>query len=76
LDSWKTLRNRGAHGGGLGTLAVEDTIKLRNEVLHLFYSLVLAIIDYEGDYTDYSRRDWPITSNYRVASSKSPEGAG
>ena len=73
FDSWKQLRHRGAHGGGLGTLAVEDTIKLRNEVLYLFYSLILAVISYEGDCTDYSQPDWPIISNRKVASSELPE---
>lgn len=76
FDSWKKLRHRGAHGAGLGTLAVEDTIKLRNEVLHLFYSLVLVIIDYEGDCTDYSQSGWPIISNSRVTGSKSLEETG
>jgi hypothetical protein len=61
FHSWKALRHRGAHGSGTGNLAVEDTIKLRNEVLHLFYSLVLAIIGYDGIYSDYSQSGWPKT---------------
>lgn len=67
FNSWKTLRHRGAHGSGTGSLTVEDTIKLRNEVLHLFYSLVLAIIGYDGVYSDYSQPGWPKTVSHSPA---------
>lgn len=67
MKAWKTLRHRGAHGSGTGSLPVEDTIKLRNEVLHLFYSLILAIIDYDGVYTDYSQPGWPMTGSHSPA---------
>jgi hypothetical protein len=73
LKSWKTLRHRGAHGSGTGNLSAEDSIQLRNEVLYLFYSLVLAIIGYEGAFTDYSQPGWPATSTPPSANAPEPE---
>lgn len=73
FQSWKTLRHPGAHGSGTGTISTGDTIKLRNEVLYLFDRLVLAIIGYEGAFTDYSQSGWPASSNLPTANTREPE---
>jgi hypothetical protein len=73
FKSWKTLRHRGAHGSGTSNLSTEDSIKLRYEVLCLFNCLVLAIIGYEGVFTDYSQPGWPATSSFPSANVTEPE---
>ena len=59
-DSWSRLRQAAAHGGGGGGRDFEEILKLRGEVLSLFYSLIFATIGYRGPRTDYSLSDWPI----------------
>lgn len=61
FESWNKLRNDAAHGRGTGEREVRDTIRLRNDVWTLLYSLVLAAIGYTGPRTDYSMSGYPTT---------------
>ena len=61
-NSWGRLRHTSAHGGGAGGREIETTLQLKNEVLSLLYSLVLAAINYSGPRTDYSQQGWPATA--------------
>jgi hypothetical protein len=58
-DSWSRLRNTSAHGGGAGDRDIETTLRLKNEVLSLLYSIVFAAVNYTGPRTDYSLPGWP-----------------
>jgi hypothetical protein len=62
FNSWSRLRNTSAHGGGMAGRDAETTLRLRSEVLSLFYSLIFAAINYSGTRTEYSQRGWPTQS--------------
>lgn len=63
--AWSSLRNKLAHGGGLGSASLQEFFELSNTVLVLFYHLVFFAIGYQGNYIDYSTIGWP-TKAYRV----------
>ncbi|HEY2801849.1 MAG TPA: hypothetical protein VGI85_14760 [Chthoniobacterales bacterium] len=60
FDSWNRLRQAAAHGAGGGGRDFEAILKLKGEVLSLFYSLVFATIGYSGPRSDYGLPGWPI----------------
>lgn len=59
MKSWSSLRNASAHGRRDAGREIDSTLRLKNEVLALLYSIVMAAIGYEGPRTDYSVKGWP-----------------
>lgn len=64
-ESWQKLRNSSVHGDGTGGREIEDTVRLKDEVISLLYSMVFLTIGYQGLRSDYSQSgfpkcDWPI----------------
>ena len=62
-ESWSSVRNASAHGGGIQDRELERLVRLRDEVLSVLYSLTLGAINYTGPRTDYSQTGWP-TANW------------
>ena len=58
--AWSRLRNKLAHGEGLGSASLQEFLELSNMVLILFYHLVFFATGYQGKYTDYSTIGWPV----------------
>jgi len=58
--SWSSLRNMSAHGSMARGNNIEQLLRLKYEVLSLFYSLVFATINYKGPRIDYSLSGWPV----------------
>lgn len=62
FDAWKNLRNPAAHGDGLKDRDLASTLRLKDQVLCLFYSLIFSLIGYSGRRIDYSRTKWPLAN--------------
>lgn len=68
LKTWQALRNKGVHPGKVDLEAIEPssvqlTIDKINQVTTLMYQTVFYLVGYEGKFTDYGVRDFPI-KNY------------
>lgn len=57
--AWDELRNKIAHGSGMGSMSLQEFLDINNTVLVLFYHLIFYIIGYKGKYIDYSVKGWP-----------------
>lgn len=60
VDAWKKLRNSSAHGDKLDLRNLNLMLGRCNAVVTLMYQLIYGAIGYEGDYTDYGIRGWPL----------------
>lgn len=65
LKTWKALRNKGVHPGkvDLDTIepsSVQITIDKINQVTTLMYQTLFYLVGYEGKFTDYGVRGFPI----------------
>ena len=63
VKAWETLRHKLAHGGGMGSMPLQEFLDLTNTVLVLFYHLIFYVIGYKGRYIDYSISGW-VEQNY------------
>lgn len=61
LPTYRKLRNPVAHGTTAGE-ELQPWVDANSRALALFYDLALAIIQYEGPYSDHSRPDLPTIS--------------
>ncbi len=59
--NWKTLRNSVNHGKN-PTANFQELINLCESNLVLYYSLILNLINYTGQFTDYSTYGYPLIS--------------
>jgi len=59
-SSWTKLRNSTAHGGPTASISTEDRLRLRDQTLYLFYSVILTRIGYKGPRNDYSAAGHPL----------------
>lgn len=71
--SWSSLRHVSAHGGGAGGRNIIELLRLREEVIFLFYSMILSTVGYSGVRTDYSALGWPCC-NWPLPTSEENEG--
>lgn len=55
FKSWRALRNTSAHGKGVTEIDIPTLVLQQNQVLHLFYEMVLDRIGYQGPRTHYSK---------------------
>jgi hypothetical protein len=62
FNSWRELRNVGAHGGRVRFDDLNRLWKQRAEVLQLCHSIVFAFIGYSGIYTDYTKPRAPYSA--------------
>lgn len=60
-SNWKTLRNSVNHGKN-PTTDFQELINLCESNLVLYYSLILNLINYKGQFTDYSTYGYPLIS--------------
>jgi hypothetical protein len=60
-SNWKTLRNSVNHGKN-PTPDFQELINLCENNLVLYYSLILNLINYKGQFTDYSTYGYPLIS--------------
>jgi hypothetical protein len=52
--SWKKLRNTSAHGGNDDVGDIQSLLRKKDDVLSLFYLVILSAIEYSGLRTDHS----------------------
>ena len=71
--SWSSLRNVSAHGGGTGGRNITELLRLREEVIFLFYSMILSAVGYSGVRTDYFTLGWPCC-NWPLPTTEENEG--
>lgn len=57
--AWKRTRNSAAHGLDASASDAQDRVTDQVRILHLFYSIVLAYIRYEGPRTNYLASGYP-----------------
>lgn len=60
IKSWKTLRNLTAHGGAYRDSDKQNIQELVTIVSGLMHKIVLYEINYKGQFTNYSKNNWPI----------------
>jgi hypothetical protein len=60
--AWHKLRNIFAHGKNNPEFSTEELLKLKDKTTFLFYSMILNIISYTGERTNYSADGWPAVS--------------
>ena len=60
-DKWVKLRNKSVHPDKLNEdpKAFQKYIDLNYTCIALLYLLLFSIIDYDGNYIDYSADGWP-----------------
>lgn len=60
VDAWKKLRDPAAHGDQLDLRQLDATLERCFAAVTLMYQLIFGAIGYEGNYTDYGVRGWPL----------------
>lgn len=61
IKSWRDLRNPAAHGSlEVGSEEFQEVLDKVFKVIQLIYKLTFFIIEYQGRYTDYGTRGWPV----------------
>lgn len=60
IDSWQWLRNLCAHGGAYRDADKQKINKLATIASGLMHKIVLYEINYKGQFTNYSKANWPI----------------
>jgi hypothetical protein len=60
IKEYEDLRHRLAHGYLVSEVQLQTYLDRCASVLVLFYHLVFSTIKYSGEYTDYSRRNYPL----------------
>lgn len=59
IAAFGKLRNASAHGAMTSADCLQEQVDLCAEVLVLAYHVLFALVGYEGEYIDYSKRDFP-----------------
>jgi len=59
LDCWASIRNSTVHASDIDPAEIGELYGRYQSVLTLFNELVILIIGYTGQYTDYSAPGWP-----------------
>ncbi len=67
---WKRLRNKTAHSGDLDFSKIQQHLNELSATVVLFYQLVFLLIEYEGEYTDYSTYHYP-SAEFKIPSALS-----
>jgi hypothetical protein len=62
FKAWNKLRNIFVHGENTNELSKEKLLRQRNQIVFLFYSMILTAIGYTGERTDYSTNGWTTIS--------------
>lgn len=60
IKIYGSLRNKSAHGGKGSGSGFQNYYNRISAVLVLFYQLVFLVIDYQGEYVDYSSYGYPV----------------
>lgn len=63
IRAWKELRNPAAHGGlEFKPEKFQEELDKIFRVIQLIYKLTFLVIDYQGKFTDYGNRGWPVAT--------------
>jgi hypothetical protein len=62
MDSWASIRNSTVHASDIDPAEINELYGCYQSALTLFNELVILIIGYTGQYTDYSALGWPRRS--------------
>lgn len=60
IKEYGKLRDSSAHGDLVSGMQMQTDFDQYAAALVLFYHLIFSAIDYRGEYTDYSRRGYPL----------------
>lgn len=61
ISAWKSIRHAAAHGGlEVDPSELQSLIERVNRLVAMTYKLAFFRIGYEGMYTDYAARGWPL----------------
>ncbi len=58
-DCWTSIRNSTVHASDIDPAEISDLYRRYQSTLTLFNELVMLIVGYTGEYTDYSALGWP-----------------
>lgn len=63
ISAWKELRNPAAHGSlEFKPEKFQEELDKIFRVIQLIYKLTFLVIDYQGKFTDYGNRGWPVAT--------------
>lgn len=72
-QAWKGLRNSSAHGSlHVKPGQFQQVLDSVYTAATLLNKLALLVIGYEGKYSDYSKKDWPVRDFYRTRFTVAP----
>lgn len=66
IDAWKEIRNPSAHGGMITVDDDRESLQTRwtkyTRVINLMNRIILQLMGYTGQYTDYAQNGWPAVT--------------
>jgi hypothetical protein len=75
IKAFGKLRNPAAHGAVPSADGLQEHLDLCAEVLVLAYHVLFALVGYQGDYVDYTKRNFP-TARYEGSLTSNPKPGG